>query len=241
MASSARASRARAQLTLKEPPASVGAKPGGVLAKLDLQFNPSTLQLGKTTEWRRSPSRMAGQSALPEFVGSGPRTLSLEVFLDATATHDNSVEQAVEKLMKACVPTPASLGRKKPASPWVRFEWGSARTTSFDGVLSNLSVSYTLFDVDGKPLRATCSLSIEEASVDPPGQNPTSGSRTARSTHIVVAGDSLAMLAWREYGDATAWRDWAEATGLEAPLARGPGRALGVPGTQDQHGEEEQR
>lgn len=55
MASSARASRARAQLTLKEPPASVGAKPGGVIAKLDLQFNPSTLQLGKTTEWRRSP------------------------------------------------------------------------------------------------------------------------------------------------------------------------------------------
>ncbi|MCX5585224.1 LysM peptidoglycan-binding domain-containing protein [Streptomyces erythrochromogenes] len=241
MASSARASRARAQLTLKEPPASVGAKPGGTIARLDLQFNPSTLQLGKTTEWRRSPSRMAGQSALPEFVGSGPRTLSLDVFLDATATHDNSVEQAVEKLMKACVPTPASLGRKKPASPWVRFEWGSARTTSFDGVLSNLSVSYTLFDVDGKPLRATCSLSIEEASVDPPGQNPTSGSRTARSTHTVVAGDSLAMLAWREYGDATAWRVIAEANGIDDPMALVPGTEIVVPGTRDQHGEEEQR
>ncbi len=99
--------------------------------------------------------------------------------------------------MKACVPTPASLGRKKPASPWVRFEWGTARTTSFDGVLSSLSVTYTLFDVDGRPLRATCALSIEEASVDPPGQNPTSGARTARSTHTVVAGDSLALLAWR--------------------------------------------
>ncbi len=186
--SPARTSRARAKLTLKEPPASVGAKPGGTITHLDLQFNPSTLQLNKTTEWRRSPSRMAGESALPEFVGSGPRTLSLEVFLDATAKHDKSVERAVEKLMKACVPTPASLGRKKPASPWVRFTWGTAKTTSFDGVLSSLSVSYTLFDVDGTPLRATCALSIEEASVGPAGQNPTSGARTARRTHTAGGG-----------------------------------------------------
>ncbi|MET9256810.1 LysM peptidoglycan-binding domain-containing protein [Streptomyces sp. NPDC048182] len=239
MSPSVRAARARAQLTLKEPPASVGAKPGGTLAQLSLQFNPASLQLSKSTEWRRSPSRMAGQSALPEFVGSGPRRLSLEVFMDATATHDNSVEQAVEKLMKACVPTQASLGRKKPASPWVRFEWGTARTTSFDGVLSDLSVSYTLFDVDGRPLRATCSLSIEEASVDPPGQNPTSGARTARSTHTVVAGDSLAMLAWREYGDATAWRAIAEANRIDDPLALVPGTELVVPGLRDAGAEEE--
>lgn len=155
----------------------VGAKPGGSLARITLQFNPAKLSLSKSTEWRRTPSRMAGQSALPEFVGSGPRSLSLEVFLDATATHDNSVEKAVEQLMTACVPTPSSLARKTPASPWVRFDWGTSKTTSFDGVMSNLSVSYTLFDVDGKPLRATCSLSIEEASVDPAYQNPTSGSR----------------------------------------------------------------
>ncbi|MEU6089139.1 LysM peptidoglycan-binding domain-containing protein [Streptomyces sp. NPDC047085] len=239
MSPASRSSRARAQLTLKEPPASVGAKPGGTIARLNLQFNPSTLQLRKTTEWRRSPSRMAGQSALPEFVGSGPRELSLEVFLDATATHDNSVELAVEKLMKACVPTPASLGRKKPASPWVRFEWGTARTTSFDGVLSSLSVTYTLFDVDGKPLRATCALSIEEASVDPPGQNPTSGARTGRSTHTVVAGDSLALLAWREYGDATAWRAIAEANEIDDPMALVPGTELVVPGMRGEGSEEE--
>ncbi|WP_067043811.1 CIS tube protein [Streptomyces sp. FXJ1.172] len=236
---SVRTSVARAQLTLKEPPAAVGAKPGGTIARLNLQFNPNSLQLRKSTEWRRTPSRMAGESALPEFVGSGPRELSLEVFLDATSKHDNSVEQAVEKLMKGCVPTPASLARKKPASPWVRFEWGSARTTSFDGVLSSLSVTYSLFDVDGKPLRATCSLSIEEASVDPPGQNPTSGARTARSTHTVVAGDSLALLAWREYGDATAWRVIAEANGIDDPMALVPGTELVVPALGDAGGEEE--
>ncbi|MGW1978156.1 CIS tube protein [Streptomyces sp. NPDC001889] len=238
MAPTGRASRARAQLTIMEPPATVGARPGGSLARLTLQFNPATLSLSKSTEWRRTPSRMAGQSALPEFVGSGPRTLSLEVFLDATATHDNSVEKAVEQLMRACVPTPRSLARKTPASPWVRFDWGASKTTSFDGVLAGLSVSYTLFDVDGKPLRATCSLTIEEASVDPPGQNPTSGSREARRTHRVVAGDSLPLLAWREYGDATAWRVIAEANGIDDPTRLTPGRELLVPGLDDHTGEE---
>ncbi len=228
--SSAPTSQTRAQLTIMEPPSTVGAQPGGVLARVPLQFNPNSLALSKTTEWRRTPSRMAGQSALPEFVGSGPRSLSLEVFLDATATHDNSVEKAVEQLMTACVPTPSSLARKTPASPWIRFDWGTSKTTSFNGVLTGLSVTYTLFDVDGKPLRATCSLTIDEASVDPAGQNPTSGSLEARSTHRVIAGDSLPLLAWREYGDATAWRTIAEANDIDDPMVLVPGTELIVPG-----------
>ncbi|MCD9196233.1 CIS tube protein [Streptomyces albireticuli] len=226
----ARANRARAQLTIMEPPAKVGGKPGATLVRLRLQFNPASLSMSKSTEWRRTPSRMAGQSALPEFVGSGPRSLSLDVFLDATAKHDNSVEEAVEKLMRACVPTAASLARKAPASPWVRLDWGSAKTTSFDGVLSRLSVDYTLFDVDGKPLRATCGLSIEEATVDPPGQNPTSGAREARSTRRVVAGDSLPLLAWQEYGVPTVWRVIARANGIDDPMSLTPGTELIVPG-----------
>jgi nucleoid-associated protein YgaU len=173
---------------------------------------------------------MASQVSLPEFVGSGPRSLSLEVFLDATATHDKSVEKNVAQLMLACVPTPKSLAAKKPASPWVRFDWGTATTTSFDGVLTSFSVTYPLFDVDGTPLRATCSLTIEEAGVDAPGQNPTSGSLEARSTHQVVAGDSLPLLAWREYGDPTAWRVIAEANEIDDPMILPPGAELLLPG-----------
>lgn len=223
------ANLARAQLVIMEPPAKTGAKPGAKLATVKFQFNPNSLALSKNTEWRRKPTRMAAQSSVPEFVGSGPRTLSLEVFLDATATHDNSVEDRVEKLMVACVPTKASLAKKKPASPWVRFEWGSVKTASFDGVLSSLSVDYSLFDVDGRPLRAKCSLSIEEAAADTPGQNPTSGSREARRSHRVVAGDSLPHLAWREYGDATTWRVIAEANGIDDPMVLPPGVELLVP------------
>jgi hypothetical protein len=223
-------SRARALLTIMEPPATVGARPGGALARVQLQFNPARLSMTKSVSWRRKPARMASQVSLPEFVGSGPRSLSLEVFLDATATHDKSVERNVAQLMLACVPTPKSLAAKKPASPWVRFDWGTATTTSFDGVLTSFSVTYPLFDVDGTPLRATCSLTIEEAGVDAPGQNPTSGSLEARSTHQVVAGDSLPLLAWREYGDPTAWRAIAEANEIDDPMILPPGAELLLPG-----------
>lgn len=229
MANRSGASLVKARLVIMEPPASVGAKPGGKLDTVAFQFNPGTLSLTKSTEWRRNPSRMAGQVSVPEFVGSGPRSLSVDVFLDATATHDDSVERRVKSLMTACVPTKKSIRRKTPASPWVRFEWGTARSVSFDGVLSSLSVDYSLFDVDGKPLRATCSLSIEEAGVDTPGQNPTSGSREARRTHRVVAGDSLPQLAWREYGDATAWRIIADANDIDDPMVLAPGVELLVP------------
>lgn len=226
------ASLVKARLVIMEPPARVGAKPGARMATVQFQFNPGSLALTKSVEWRREPARMAGQAAMPEFVGSGPRTLAVDVFLDATATHDNSVEAGVEKLMVACVPTRKSIQKKKPASPWVRFEWGTAKSVSFDGVLSGMSVAYSLFDVDGKPLRATCSLSIEEAGADTPGQNPTSGSREARRTHRVVAGDSLPQLAWREYGDAGAWRVIAEANGIDDPMVLAPGRELLLPGTE---------
>ena len=223
-------SRARALLTIMEPPATVGARPGGALARIQLQFNPEKLSMTKSVSWRRKPARMASQASLPEFVGSGPRSLSLDVFLDATATHDKSVEKSVAQLMLACVPTPRSLAAKKPASPWVRFDWGTATTTSFDGVLTTFSVNYPLFDVDGTPLRATCSLTIEEAGVDVPGQNPTSGSLEARNTHQVVAGDSLPLLAWREYGDPTAWRAIAEANDIDDPMILPPGAELLLPG-----------
>jgi nucleoid-associated protein YgaU len=231
MASQPSTGLARAKLRIMEPPATVGAGPGGVIVEVPFQFNPNKLALTKSTEWRRAPSRTAAESALPEFVGSGPRSLSVEVFLDATATHDNSVEQKVEQLMVACVPTPASIGKNKPASPWVRFEWGKSQTTAFDGVLTNFSVDYSLFDGNGTPLRATCSLTLEEASTGTPGQNPTSGSRESRRTHRVVAGDSLPQLAWREYGDATAWRVIAEANEIDDPMVLVPGAELLVPAT----------
>jgi hypothetical protein len=220
---------ARARLLIKEPPARVGAAPGGTIAEVAFQFNPNQLRLAKRASWQRKPSRDAQRSSLPEFVGSEPGQLSVELFLDATERHDASVERAVQSLLLACVPTPKSLASRRPAGPWVRFEWGTARTVSFDGIVTSVSVTYVLFDVDGQPLRARCSVEIEEAGGATAGQNPTSGALAAHRTHQLVVGDTLPHLAWREYGDATAWRIIAEANDIDDPMDLTPGVELLIP------------
>jgi hypothetical protein len=229
MSQPGRTGLARARLLIKEPPAKVGAAPGGTIAEVRFQFNPNELRLAKRASWNRTPVRDAKEAALPEFVGSEPGQLSLELFLDATERHDGSVERAVQSLLRACVPTPQSRSSNKPAGPWVRFEWGTARSVSFFGIVTSVSVTYVLFDVDGQPLRARCAVDIEEVGGATPNQNPTSGAVEARRTEQFVAGDTLPHLAWREYGDATAWRAIAEANDLDDPLDLTPGVELLIP------------
>jgi nucleoid-associated protein YgaU len=65
------------------------------------------------------------------------------------------------------------------------------------------------------------------------GQNPTSGALTAQRVHRVVAGDSLQSLAWREYGNAAAWRAIAEANGIDDPNRLSNGVELVLPAAEE--------
>ncbi len=97
------------------------------------------------------------------------------MFFDATETTDGSVVPAVEGLFACCVPTKESLSAKKPSPPLVVLQWGTV--SSFPAFVTSVSAKYTLFRGDGTPIRALCSVSMEEMPADPPGQNPTSGSQ----------------------------------------------------------------
>ena len=77
---------------------------------------------------------------------------------------------------------------------------------------------------------------------EPWRQNPTSGSDTVRRAHTLVEGDSLASIAYAEYGDPAAWRSVAVVPGITGrPVYRLHSRAstlvgsiglpLGVPGS----------
>ncbi len=231
------ATRARARLTAYEPPKKPGMPPGGILGSpISFQFNPETLALSKGAQWIRHQARSAKQVGVPEFTGSLPRRLSLELFLDATDTHDTSVQKGVETLLSWCVPTARSIAANAPSAPRVRFSWGSFDSVSFFGYLEEASATYSLFDADGKPLRATCAVQLTEAGDPTPRQNPTSGSPGTNRTHRLVVGDSLEMLAHQEYGDPTAWRVIAEANGIDDPLRLRPGTEILVPSPDELEG-----
>jgi nucleoid-associated protein YgaU len=204
-------------------PATGGAMTGASLGSIQFQFNPKELSITKSAKWERKPARGAKKAGPPEFSGADPCKLTLEMFFDATGKHDGSVVASVEKLFTCCVPTEASHGQKKAVPPLVVFTWGNI--TSFPAYVSTVSAKYTLFSADGTPIRATCSVTLEEMPGENGPQNPTSGSLAARRVHRTVTGDSLASLAYAEYGDATLWRRLAEFNGIDDP-SRLPSGAL---------------
>ncbi|MEU6021951.1 peptidase M23 [Micromonospora sp. NPDC047134] len=213
-----------------QPPQGGGNRPGGRLdGPIVFMFNPNQLTLTKSAAWIPHVVRGAEQVGIAEFSGSEPRTLSLTVFLDVTDTHGRTVQQRVETLLSCCTPTMASIAAKAPSPPWVKFTWGQFQTVSFYSYVSQVTATYTLFNSSGTPLRATCDLTLTEISGSKPGQNPTSGGRSARRMHRVVDGDSLPLLAHREYGDPTVWRVIAEANDLDDPTRLRPGTELLLP------------
>ncbi|MDI2125260.1 LysM peptidoglycan-binding domain-containing protein [Yinghuangia seranimata] len=222
----------RAYLELRHPPSDGGtSQPGPHLGKIEFQFNPKELSLAKSASWQRKPATGVQGAGPVEFKGTEPSKLTLEMFFDATDTMGDKVVKSVEQLFSCCVPTDQSHDQQRGVPPWVIFHWGGL--TGFVAYVSQVQVKYTLFTSGGLPVRATCQVTLEEISGEMPGQNPTSGALSARRVHRTVAGDTLAMLAWREYGDPTAWREIAEANDIDDPMRLRPGSELLIPGAEE--------
>ncbi|MGP4004434.1 CIS tube protein [Streptomyces sp. 8N706] len=224
----------RATLSIHQPPTGFSTTPGALISPLEFQFNPSQLSLTRSAQWKTTPTAAVRSAAVPEFLGPEPRSLNVEIFLDGTdKPGSNRVLKDVELLFSCCEVTSASIAAKQPSTPWVVFRWGSFSTVSFTAYVSSVDATYTLFSTTGVPMRATCQVHLQEIPSKTAGQNPTSGALTAQRVHRVVAGDSLQSLAWREYGDATAWRAIAEANGIDDPTVLPPGVELLLPAAEE--------
>jgi nucleoid-associated protein YgaU len=228
----ARPKLAHAYLEIRTPPPS-GTRdaPGPTSGRIEFQFNPKELTLTKTAKWKRDAERGAKKSGAPQFLGAEPAKLSLEMFLDASRKMDDSVVRRVEQLFSCCVPTETTRAQQKASPPWVVFHWGAL--TGFPAHLTSVSVKYTLFTPAGLPVRAVCTIALEEMGGEVGRQNPTSGALEARSVHTLVAGDSLASLAHREYGDPTRWRAIAEANDIDDPMRLPAGRTVLLPAPEE--------
>ncbi|MGB3256777.1 MAG: peptidase M23 [Ornithinimicrobium sp.] len=211
--------------------AGTGAKLGAERDQVEFQFNPKEVTIAKSAKWGRDPNASAQTAGPPEFNGAEPCKLTLEMFFDATATHDGSVVATVERLLACCVPTEESSGKDKPTPPLVMLEWG--KISSFPAFVTSVTAKYTLFSADGMPIRAVCSVALEEMPDEAWRQNPTSGGLSARRAHHVIDGDSLASIAYAEYGDPTLWRDVASFNDIDDPLRLPRGSVLLLPAPED--------
>lgn len=224
----------RAGLAIHEPPLGDGTTPGALIKTFDFDFNPAQVQMSRRAQWKTTPVQIERDGPTPQFMGVDPLEMSLEIFLDCSdRPSSNDVLKNVEALMTCLEVTSASIAAEKPSPPWVVFQWGSFSTARFTAYVASLTASYTLFGMSGVPVRATCQLQLTAIPGRTKGQNPTSGALTSRRMHRVVAGDSLQSLAWREYGDAGAWRTIAEANGIDNPADLRTGTELLLPAAEE--------
>jgi hypothetical protein len=141
------------------------------------QFNPKELEIKRTVPWSK-PAETSKKNAKKkeepgihlEFTGAESRTMTIELLFDAY--EQNAEKPFVDDISKQ-VATLEKLASVRDASPSAKEEsrrphlcmvtWGGTFGKGFSCVIDSLSTKYTMFDSDGTPLRATCTVSLKEA------------------------------------------------------------------------------
>jgi len=139
------------------------------------------------------------------FVRGQTRTLSLELFFDSTRV-GRSLENVLDvRLMTDLV---AELGRIQPtthAAPRITFIWGVG--LSFRAIVDNVQQKFTLFNPAGIPVRATLTMSFKEyKTLEEQLKTLNLQSADHSKRRVVRQRDTLARIAYEEYGDAELWR-----------------------------------
>jgi nucleoid-associated protein YgaU len=184
---------------------------------LEVMFNPNKYQLSTTVKIDRedNPNSPGGTA---QYKGTGTIDLSMELFLDAFSELEGDVTPKVSTLLGWTYPTKSTAGTAGARPPRVGLEWGSnPQLTDFWGYLTKVDVSYTVFRMDGTPVRATVTLTISGQSAAMAGTNPTSHATDTRRARLLTDGDTLHSVAWRELGNATSWRAIAELNDIDDP------------------------
>lgn len=198
--------------------------------EISFMFNPTDYKLQRSVTIKNEDrvGKVGGQS---EYQGTGPLTLTMQLFFDDFASAKGDVTPKINKLFEWQKPE-----AKTKAPPLVKLEWGTNPTLkNFKGVLTDVTVTYSIFNKSGTPIQATADVTIKEV-VDKAlavGKNPTSHAIDARRVHVMVEGESLASVAHAELGDPGYWRALAEVNGIDDPLRVRPGANLLIPSAAD--------
>jgi hypothetical protein len=134
---------------------------------VEAQYNPKELQIDKNVPWqKKNQANQANPTGLHlEFTGAEGRTMSVELLFDEYEKPNGTVAKAVKDLnWMASVLESTSKDENKRRPHLCLATWGDT-VKSFQCVIESLSTKYTMFGLDGSPLRATCTVKLKEADV----------------------------------------------------------------------------
>lgn len=200
--------------------------------EVECTFNPAEYAITNTANYNEGKS--SPQHTL-SFSSVSLRELKVTLYFSSDNTNNllslltelpfaylEPVTDITQKIVKALY---VSGTEHRP--PLVSFVWGNL---DFEGFLTSVSETYTMFDSSGKPIRGKLDISIKEAGEmvlsrkKEPFESP---DRTKWKT--MTEGMSYWDLAYQEYGDPGKWRIIADANGIVNPLEVVNGQIIKIP------------
>lgn len=195
-----------------------------------VQFNPESLKL--TFSNQIASESQKDQAAL-QFSGRGTTKLAFDLWYDVSAPQpdgrqENDVRKLTRELVAFLEPRERTEGGKpKLIPPGIRFLWGSFL---FEGIMESMNESLEYFSEEGRPLRASVSLSLikQDVAVQIRDDLPagSTGSRPGtRPMERARAGETVQDVAARE-GRPGDWPRIAENNDIDNPRSVPPGTPL---------------
>ncbi len=191
-----------------------------MVAAVEAHFNPKEYTVTKSVTWNQHKGS-AKDRPMVQFTTGQPKKLSVTLFFDGYEKGE-SVRDACERLIRM-----AEMDVILHRPPEVLFSWEKEK---FLGVFDNVSVAYQMFLASGEPVRATVTISMQNAKpTREPEAEKQGESPDFAKLHTLKRGETLHAIAAREYEDAGEWRRIADANGIDDPLTVEPGTKLLIP------------
>ncbi|MCC4769567.1 LysM peptidoglycan-binding domain-containing protein [Methanosarcina sp. DH2] len=164
------------------------------------------------------------ESPYLQYIKGNSGSISLEVFYDTYEEGGVDVRKYTDQLTGLM-----NIDPELHAPPVLRFIWGLVSKEPFYCVLEKVTRRFTMFNSDGIPVRAKLNITLKEFKVEL--NNREKSLQSPDKTHVYTAkqGDSLWLIAYREYGDPGLWRPIALANKIEHPELLKPGTELIIP------------
>ena len=196
-------------------------------------FNPKEYTISKTNDWQvvQVPTKNIGHAV---FRGGQPSQLSLKLLFDTYEANKHPLINSAAgddvrkytQILWDLMSIDETQTSERPEPPHCVFKWGTA--WSFEAVIISLSQTFSLFSPNGTPVRSTVDATFRQVAEAGhyPRQNPTSGGQTGSHVRIVRAGETLAGIAYEEYGSSQHWRYLATVNTIDDPRRLRAGQAL---------------
>ncbi len=190
--------------------------------EINALFNPA--QYTHTIVNKFQEKKLPGlASPILQFINGDTQTLSMDLFFDTwTDKRDDDLPGYLRRFAQML-----AIDSGLHAPPPVEFMWGGF---AFQAYIENLTQKFTMFDSDGKPVRATLSVSFKHFwSLRDQLENPPRNSSDKTKRRVFKADDSLWAMAAREYGEPRYWRVIAKRNRIENPRLLRPGEVVLLP------------